>query len=190
MHRKRVRFQIANECLDVVNLFHVNSCVCLVHDQGWVISYSVPYQINEIWDLVAKIHFLNYSLPISLKYDLWLLWAISFTIPYQNHWNMTPGWSGPFPSQCLIKSMKYETWLLRAISFTIPYQHHWNMTYNCYGPFPLQFLIEIIEIWHLATRGNFHYYSLSKSLKSELWLLWAISYTIPYQNHWNMTPGC
>ena len=32
--------------------------------------------------------------------------------------------------------------------------------------------------------GHFLYNSLSKSLKYDLWQLWAISNTIPYQNHW------
>ena len=85
-----------------------------------------------------------------------------------------------------------------------------NMTPGCLGQFALQFLIKIIEIWPTAAMGHFlfnslyqineiwdlvakiHflYYSLPISLKYDLWLLWAISCTIPYQNHWNMTPGC
>ena len=54
----------------------------------------------------------------------------------------------------------------------------------------------------MTARGNFLYNSLSKSWKYDWWLLWAISFTIPhqnhinarghffynpYQNHWNMT---
>jgi hypothetical protein len=31
---------------------------------------------------------------------------------------------------------------------------------------------------------------LSKSLKYDLWQLWAISIAIPYQNHRNMTYDC
>ena len=127
-------------------------------------------KIIEIWPMTAMGHFHYNSLSKSLKYDLWLLWAISFTIPYQNHWNMT-----------------YDSY--GVISITIPYQNHWNMTYGCYGQFPLQFLIKIIEMWPVKAMGHFNYKSLSKSLKCEIWHLWAISFTIPYPNHWNMTYG-
>ena len=126
------------------------------------------------------------SLSTSMKYDLWLLLAISFTIPYQHHWNMTYT-MGHFNYNSLSQSLKYELWQLWAISCTISYQNHWNMTYGSYGQFPLQFLIKIIEIWPMTAMGNFLYNSLSKSLKCDLWLLWAISFTTPYQNHWNMT---
>ena len=88
---------------------------------------------------------------------------------------------GHFLYNSLSKSLKYDTWLLGAISITSPYQNHWNMTYKCSGQFPVQFLIKIIEIWHLAARGNFHYNSLSKSLKYDLWPLQAISCKILYQ---------
>ena len=44
----------------------------------------------------------------------------------------------------------------------------WPM--NAKSPIPLQFLI--------------------KWLKYNLWLLWAIAFTIQYQNHWNMIPDC
>ena len=78
--------------------------------------------------------------------------------------------------------MKYETWLLRHISFTIPYHNQWYLTYNCSGPFPVQpIIIRIIEIWHLAANGNSHYNSLSRSLKYDLWLLWVVSFKVPYQ---------
>ena len=50
-------------------------------------------------------------------------------------------------------------------------------------------IIKIIEIWPMTAMGHFNYNSLSQSLKYELWQLWAISFTIPYQNHWNMTYG-
>ena len=103
---------------------------------------------------------------------------------------MTYGCYGPFPVKFLIKSMRYETWLLRTISFTTPYQNPCNMTYDCSGPLPIQFLIKCIEIWDLVARGNFLYNSLPKSLKYDLWLLRAISFTTPYQNHWNMTCDC
>ena len=53
--------------------------------------------------------------------------------------------------------------------------------------FPSQFLIEIIEIWPVKAMGNFPYNSLSQSLKYDLWLLGALSLTLPYQNHWDMT---
>ena len=96
---------------------------------------------------------------------------------------------GHFLYNCLSKSLKYDLWLLGPISLTIPYQNHWNMSYDSYGRFP-RFLIKIIEIWPMAAMGNFHYNSLSKSLKYDLWLLWAISFTTPYQNHWNMTCDC
>jgi hypothetical protein len=94
-----------------------------------------------------------------------------------------------FHYNSLSKSLKYDLWLLWAISFTTPYQNHWNMTCDCYGLFPLQFLIKIIEIWPVKAMGHFNYNSLSQSLKYELWQLGAISFTIPYQNHWNMTDG-
>jgi hypothetical protein len=97
---------------------------------------------------------------------------------------------GNFHYNSLSTSMKYDLWLLLAISFTIPYQHHWNMTYENYGPFQLQLLITIIEIWAMTAMGDFLYNFLSKSLKYDLWQLWAISITIPYQNHWNMTYDC
>ena len=87
----------------------------------------------------------------------------------------------------LSKSLKYDLWQLWGISFTIPYKNHWNMTYDCYGQFPLQLPIKIIEMWPVTAMGYFLYNSLSKSLKCDLWQLWAISFTIPYQNHWNMT---
>ena len=85
---------------------------------------------------------------------------------------------GHFLYNSISKSLKYDTWLLWAISITTPYQNHWNLTYGCSGLFPIQFLIKIIEIWHLAARGNFHYNSLSKSLKRCIWLLWAISFKV------------
>ena len=113
--------------------------------------------------------------------------AISITIPYQNHWNMTHNCYGQFPLQFL---MKYDLWQIWEISITIPYQNHWNMMYDCCGPFPLQFLIKIIEIWLMTAMGHFLYNSLSKSLKYDLWQLWIISITIPYQNHGNMTYDC
>ena len=78
------------------------------------------------------------------------------------------------------KSLRYDVWLLWAISLTIPYQNHWNMIYDCCESFPVQLLIKSIEIWHLTTRDNFLYISLSKSLKDDLWLLGAISFTIPH----------
>ena len=96
---------------------------------------------------------------------------------------------GHFLHNSLSKSFKCDLWKLWAISITIPYHNHWNMTYDSYGPFPLQFLIKIIEIWPMAAMGHFHYNSVSKSLKYELWHLWAISFTNPYPNHWNMTYG-
>ena len=147
-------------------------------------------KIIEIWPMTALGHFLYDSLSNVLKYDTWLLGAISNTTPYQNHWNMTYGCYRPFPVKFFIKSMRYETWLLRTISFTTPYQNPCNMTYDCSGPLPIQFLIKCIEIWDLVARGNFLYNSLSKSLKYDLWLLRAISFTTPYQNHWNITHGC
>ena len=131
------------------------------------------------------------SLSESMKYDLWLLGAVSFTTPYQNHCKMTYGcqgqliWAmtamGHFLYNSLSKSSKYDLWRLWTISITIHYQNHWNMTYDCCEPFPVHLLIKSIEIWRLTTRDNFLYISLSKSLKYNLWLSWAISYTIPYQ---------
>ena len=108
--------------------------------------------------MTAMDDFLYNSLSKSMKYDLWLLGAVSFTTPYQN-------------------ALQDDLWLLGAI----------NMSYDSYGPFPLQLLIKIIEIWPMTAIGNFHYNSLSKSMKYDLWLLWVISFTIPYQHHWNMT---
>ena len=61
------------------------------------------------------------------------------------------------------------------------------MTYGSYGQFPIQFLIKIIEIWPMTAMGHFLYNSLSKSLIYDLWLPRAISFTLPYQNHWNVT---
>ena len=93
---------------------------------------------------------------------------------------------GHFLYNPLSTSLKYDLWKLWAISITIPYHNHWNMSYDSYGRFP-RLLINIIEIWPMAAMSNFQYNSLSKSLKYDLWLLWAISFTTPYQNHWNMT---
>ena len=139
--------------------------------------------------MTAMTYFLYNSLSKSLKYDTWLLGAISLKIPYQNHWNMTYDCYGQFPLQFLIKLLKYATWQLGAISFTIPYQNRWKMIYDCYDPFPLQLLIKIIEILDLTARSQFPYNPLSKALKYDLWQLWAISFTIHYQNHWNMNYG-
>ena len=61
------------------------------------------------------------------------------------------------------------------------------MTYDSYRQFPLQFLIKINEIWPMTAMGHFLYNPLSTSLKYDLWKLWAISITIPYHNHWNMS---
>ena len=82
---------------------------------------------------------------------------------------MTYGSYGPFPLQLLIKII--------------------DMTCESYRPFQLQFLITIIEIWAMTAMGDFLDF-LSKSLKYDLWQLWAISITIPYQNHWNMSYDC
>ena len=173
-------------------------CLTIPYQNHWNMSYDCeeqfPWQfrikIIEIWPMTAKGNFLHNSLSKSLKYDPWQLWTLCITIPYQNHWNMTYDCYGPFPVKFLIKSMRYETWLLRTISFTTPYQNPCNMTYDCSGPLPIQFLIKCIEIWDLVARGNFLYNSLSKSLKYDLWLLRAISFTTPYQNHCNITHGC
>ena len=131
-------------------------------------------------------HFLHNSLSKSLKYDPWLLGDIYFTIPYQNHeiWAMTA--RSNFRYNSLPKLSKYDLWLLGAISFTIPYQKHLNMIYDWYGQFPLQFLIKIIEIWHMNAKGNF----LIKII--EIWPMTtrAISFTISYQKHRNMTYEC
>ena len=171
---------------------------------------SFPLQflikIIEIWPMAAMGNFLYNSLSKSLKCDLWKLWAISITSPYQNHWNVSYDTYGPFPLQFLIqiieiwpmaamghflynslyKSLIYDLWQLRAISFQFLIKIIQNLTCGSYGPFPLQFLIKIIEIWPRTATCNFLYNSLSKSLKYDLWQLWAISITIPYQNHWNM----
>ena len=137
--------------------------------------------------MTAMTRFLYDSLSRSLKYDTWLLGVISFTIPSPKSlkYDLWLLWI-----ISLSQLLKYATWQLGTISFTIPYQNLWNMIYDCYDPFPLQFLIKVVEIGHLAARGNFLYNSLAKSLKYDIWLLWPISFTIPYQNHWNMTPGC
>ena len=133
-------------------------------------------QIIEIWTMNAKGNLLYNSLSKSLKYDLGLLGASSFTIAYQCN-----SYFGIMLSIVLYRKIKnlrktpweYDLWLPWAISFTTPYQNHWNVTCESYGPFQLQFLIKIIEIWHMAAMGHFHYNSLSKSLKYDLWLLWA-----------------
>ena len=163
-----------------------------IHDT-WLLgalSFTIPYQdhwnmtndcyepfpsqflieINEIWDLTARGHFLYNSLSNLLKDDPWLIGVISFTILYQmiEIWPMTA--MTHFLYNSLSKSLKYDTCLLGAIFLTIPYQTLWNMTYDCYGPFALQLLIKINEVWYLTARGNFLYNSLSTSLKSDLWL--------------------
>ena len=163
-----------------------------IHDT-WLLgalSFTIPYQdhwnmtndcyepfpsqflieINEIWDLTARGHFLYNSLSNLLKDDPWLLGVISFTILYQmiEIWPMTA--MTHFLYNSLSKSLKYDTCLLGAIFLTIPYQTHWNMTYDCYGPFPLQLLIKINQVWYLTARGNFLHNSLSTSLNSDLWL--------------------
>ena len=95
--------------------------------------------------------------------------------------------NGNFLYNSLSTSLKYDTWLLGASSFTILYQliAIWPMT--AMGHVLLPFLIKIIEIRHLTARGNFPYNSSSTSFKYDQWLLWVISFTIPYQHHWNMT---
>ena len=96
---------------------------------------------------------------------------------------------GHFLYNSISKSLKSDLWLLGTISFAILYQHHWNVTYDWEGPFPLQFLIKIIDIWPITARGHFLYNSLSKSWKYDVWLLGAISTTIPYWSIevWPMT---
>ena len=42
----------------------------------------------------------------------------------------------------------------------------------------------------MTALGHFLYNSLSNVLKYETWLLGAISFTIPYQNHWNAVYDC
>ena len=116
-------------------------------------------------------HFNYKSLSKSLKCELWHLWAISFTIPYPNHRNMTYG---------------SYVW---AIPITIPYQNHWNMTHDSYVQFSVNSLSKSFKIWPVAAMGNFHYNSLPKPLNYDLGQLRAISFTIPYENHWNMTYG-
>ena len=160
--------------------------------------------------MTAKVHFLYVSLSNSLKDDLWLLGAISFTIPphmieigpmtgmgnapsqflikFIEIWHLTA--MGNFLYNSLSKSLKYNLCLLWAISFTIPYQNQWNVIPDCYGQFRLQFLIEIIKIWPMTARGHFLYNSLPRSVKYFIWVLGAISFTIPYQTHWNMIPDC
>lgn len=44
--------------------------------------------------------------------------------------------------------------------------------------------------WKVVRKGQFLYNSLSRSLKYDLWLLWVISFTTPYQHQWNMTYDC
>ena len=70
----------------------------------------------------------------------------------------------------LSKALKYDVWLLWAIC--------------------LQLFIKINDIWYLAARGNVLCNSVPKSLIYALWLIWVISFTISYQNHWNMTYDC
>ena len=110
---------------------------------------------------------------------------LQFLMKIMEIWPMTA--MGNFHYNSLLKSSEYDLWQLWAISITIPHKNHRNMTYDSYDPFPLQFLIKIIEIWPMTTMGHSLYNSLSKSLKDDLWQLWVISNTIPYQNHWNMT---
>ena len=157
------------------------------------ISFTTPYQNH--WNMTSDCsgHFLYNSVSKSLKYDTRLIGAVSFTFHYQNHWNVIYDCYGQFPLQLLVKiveiwyhtaksnflhsslskSLKDNLWLLGAISSTTPYQNHWK-TYDCYRSFPIQFLVKIIEIWHWTDRGSFVYISFSKSLKYDVWLLWAI----------------
>jgi len=123
-----------------------------------------------------------------MTYDSYRQFPLQFLININEIWPMTA--IGHFLYNPLSTSLKYDLWKLWAISITTPYHNHWNMSYDSYGRFPVQFLIKIIEIWPMAAMGNFHYNSLSKSLKYDLWLLWAISFTTPYQNHWNVTYDC
>ena len=144
-----------------------------------------------------------------MSYDCYGRFPLQFLIKIIEIWPMTA--MGNFHYNSLSKSLKYDLWLLWAISFTTPYQNPWNMTCDCNELFPLQFLIKIIEMWPVKAMGHFNYRSLSKSLKCEIWHLWAIatcsflsipyqnhskfdvwqlwtiSITIPYQNHWDMT---
>ena len=91
---------------------------------------------------------------------------------------------GNFLYNSLSKSSKYDLRLLGAISFTIPYQNHemWPMTAR--GHFLYNSLSNSLKC---AAKDNLLTYSLSESLKYDLWLLGAIFFIIPYQNHWNMT---
>ena len=107
--------------------------------------------------------------------------AWHFLIKIIEIWPMTD--KGHFLYTSLSQSLRYDLWLIGAISFTIPYQNHWNSTCDCYGQFPSQFLIRINEIWPMTAEGNFLYKSLWKLLKHDLWLLGAISFTIPYDQH-------
>ena len=117
-------------------------------------SLQLPIKIIQIWPMAAMGYFHYNSLSKSL------IWPVKAM--------------GHFNYNSLSQSLKYELWQLWAISFTIPYQIHWYMTYGSYGPFPLQLLIKIIEIWPMTTMGHSLYNSLSKSLKYDLWQLWAI----------------
>ena len=125
---------------------------------------------NEIWPMTARGHFLYSSSSKSWKYDLPMRGAISFTTPYQNHTTA----KCIFLYNSLSKSSKYDLWLLGAfpLQFLIKIIKIWPMT--AMGNF-----IKIIETWPMNASGNFLYNSLSKSLKYDLWLLWAISFTIP-----------
>ena len=120
-----------------------------------------------------------------MTYDSYGPFPLQFLIKIIKIWPMAA--KGHFLHNSISKSLKCDLWKLWAISITSPYQNHWNINYD--GQFPLQFLIKIIEIWPMTAMGNFHYNSLSKSLKYDLWQLWAISVTIPLQKHWNMTYG-
>ena len=97
---------------------------------------------------------------------------------------------GHFLYNFLQKWLKCDMWLLWVISFTIPYKSNWNMTPDWHGQLPVHSLIKIIEIWRRTAMSHLLYSSSSKSMKCDTWLLVAISFTIPYQNHWNMTYDC
>ena len=121
-----------------------------------------------------------------MSYDCYGPFPLQFHIKIIEMWPMTAICN--FHYNSLSKSLEYDLWQLWAIHFTIPHQHHWDLNCDSYA-FPLQSLIKSIEIWPMAAMGHFLHNSLSKSLKYDIWQLWAISMTMPYQNHWNITYG-
>ena len=134
--------------------------VWLRKEDTWMRNFlhKVVSKSQEIWHMTATSNFLHSSLSKSMTCDTWLL--------------------GQCPLQFLPKSLKHDLWLLGTISSRLPYQNHWYFMDECQKRFSLQFFIKIIGIWCLTAKGNFLHSSVPESIKCDLWLLGAMSFTI------------